>query len=101
MAAQSVFQDVSPVFSTLAPCLLIYYLGTKLENVRIVGLTGGIATGKSTLVNAIEAKLKLRMIDCDEISRMLSRKGKSGYRLMLRLLGDRAKEFVCEGDGEI
>ena len=62
---------------------------------RIFGLTGGIATGKSTLVRLVKANLdNVTIIDCDEISRKLSEKGKAGYKLIINLLGDRSEEYL-------
>jgi dephospho-CoA kinase len=48
----------------------MFFVGRKLKNVRLIGLTGGIATGKSTLVKQIKKNLeKLKIIDCDEIAK--------------------------------
>lgn len=51
---------------------------------RIFGLTGGIATGKSTLVKLVRKNLEIvQIIDCDEIGRTLALKGQKGYQLYL------------------
>lgn len=93
--AQFVFRSISPFFSTLLPAIIIFLMSRRLENVRILGLTGGISTGKSTLVRLIKANLNnVTIIDCDEISRKLSEKGQSGYSLIVSLLGDRAEEYL-------
>lgn len=92
--AQTLFRPITPFFSTLLPCILMFFIGKKLEKVRILGLTGGIATGKSTLVRLIKANLNTEVIDCDEISRRLSDKGRPGYKFILGMLGDRAEEFL-------
>jgi dephospho-CoA kinase len=48
----------------------MYLIGRKLKMIRIFGLTGGIATGKSTLVKMMMKNLpKLVLIDCDKITR--------------------------------
>jgi dephospho-CoA kinase len=48
----------------------------KFEKVRILGITGSIATGKSTLTRLIRDNYKdMDIIDCDEISRKLRKKG--------------------------
>ena len=44
-----------------------------------IGLTGGIASGKSTLANALQ-QLGIPVIDADLVSRELMRPGESGYR---------------------
>ena len=70
-------------------------MSQRFETVRIFGLTGGIATGKSTLVRLVKANLdSVTIIDCDEISRKLSEKDKAGYKLILNLLGDRSEEYL-------
>ena len=47
-----------------------------------VGITGGIATGKSTATDFF-AKKGIDIIDADEISRDLQKKGQIGYELSL------------------
>lgn len=47
------------------PAICFYFATTRLEKVRVFGLTGGIATGKSTLIKLIKANLDLAVIDCD------------------------------------
>jgi len=50
--------------------LIIFFIGRRLQKVRIFGLTGGIATGKSTLGRQMKKNLpKLKIIDCDEITK--------------------------------
>ncbi len=44
-----------------------------------IGLTGGIASGKSTLANALQ-QLGIPVIDADLVSRELMQPGESGYR---------------------
>lgn len=40
---------------------------------RIVGLTGGIATGKSTVTNVVK-RSGVPVIDCDEVAHLVSKK---------------------------
>lgn len=63
--------ELNPFLTMLLPCLTIYFLGKKLQTVRILGLTGGIATGKSTLVSKMIESLndEIYVIDCDKINR--------------------------------
>jgi dephospho-CoA kinase len=56
--------------------------------VIIIGLTGGIACGKSTLVKGLKDNLELKIIDCDEISRSVSLPGHGGYNYIMKILGD-------------
>ncbi len=65
-----------PFFAVLLPCILGLIITLKFEKVRILGITGGIATGKSTLTRLIKDNFKnIDIIDCDDISRKLRRKG--------------------------
>lgn len=49
LLAKTVFISVHPLWTTLLPCLGIYFVVKRLKGIRVFGLTGGIATGKSTL----------------------------------------------------
>jgi dephospho-CoA kinase len=40
-----------------------------VSRIKIIGLTGGIGCGKSTVSNYLVTKYKLKIIDCDLISR--------------------------------
>ena len=88
--AKYVFDEIHPALTTLLPCLAIYFIGSKIKSIRIFGLTGGIAAGKSTLVHSMTSHLEdeLVLIDCDKINRELSYKGNSGYKLILDMLKD-------------
>lgn len=54
---------------------------------RVIGLTGGIASGKST-VSAYLAKKGAYVIDADKISRGLSKPGKPGHQMIAQEFGD-------------
>ena len=62
----------------------------------VAGLTGGIATGKST-VAAILEEAGARLIDADRIARDAVRKGAPAYHDTVAHFG----EAVLQGDGEI
>jgi dephospho-CoA kinase len=53
---------------------------------RVIGLTGGIASGKST-VSAYLSKKGVKVIDADKISRNLSKPGKPGYQMIAQEFG--------------
>lgn len=59
-----------------------------------VGITGGIATGKSTATDFF-AKKGIDIIDADEISRDLQKKGQIGYEAILKKYGS---EFLTNAD---
>jgi len=64
--------------------------------VKVIGLTGGIATGKST-VSAILKKAGAVIIDADRIARQVVKKGLPAYREILDNFG----ESILLPDGEI
>ena len=61
----------------------------------IVGLTGGIATGKST-VSKIFKELGCQVIDADQIARE-GRRFKATGQAIWQLLEDLARSRVCNG----
>lgn len=62
----------------------------------IIGLTGGIATGKSTVAEMLRG-LGARIIDADELARRAVQKGTSGYGKVVALFGAE----ILGDDGEI
>ncbi len=67
-----------------------------MKRIRYLGLTGGIASGKSTVARLFE-KHGAFTIDADEISRIVMRKGGSAYDEIVDFFG---KE-ILQPDGEI
>ena len=63
---------------------------------RVIGVTGGIASGKSNVCNIIE-NMGYSIIDCDQISYRLSKKGLPIYDVILEKFG---KEYLLD-NGEI
>lgn len=64
---------------------------------QIVGVTGGIATGKTTVIEYLRSK-GYATIDCDALSRGLSVRGTRGYAEILEEFGDK---YVCKHSGEL
>ena len=56
----------------------------RIKIVRVVGITGGIASGKTVATDALR-RAKFNVIDADEISRKLFGKGTDGEKLLLSL----------------
>lgn len=69
---------------------------TPCKSYKIIGLTGGIATGKSTVSSILEEK-GYRVIDADKIARRVVEPGKEAYRELLDHFG---RDIVHE-DGEL
>ncbi|KAJ2703909.1 Dephospho-CoA kinase [Coemansia sp. IMI 203386] len=63
----------------------------------IVGLTGGIATGKSTASKALQS-LEIPVIDADVIARQVLEPGEVSYKLVVKHFG---KEILQEPNGSI
>ena len=61
----------------------------------IIGLTGGIATGKSTAAEYLKEK-GARIIDADQISHQISRRGEKGWQLVVDEFGDQ----ILQENGE-
>ncbi len=61
----------------------------------IIGLTGGIATGKSTAAEYLNKK-GAKVIDADQISHKISQKGEKGWKLVVNEFG----EGILREDGE-
>ena len=61
----------------------------------IIGLTGGIATGKSTAAEYLERK-GAKIIDADQISHKVTQKGEKGWQLVVDEFGER----ILREDGE-
>ncbi|KAL5983813.1 hypothetical protein ACLOJK_017907 [Asimina triloba] len=66
------------------------------EKMRIVGLTGGIASGKSTVSNLFKAS-GIPVVDADVIARDVVRKGTGGWKKVVATFGDE----ILQENGEI
>ena len=71
-------------------------LSTRRSFVQVIGLTGGIASGKST-VSRILKNAGAVIIDADRIARDVVKKGLPAYREIIDSFGDK----VLAPDGEI
>jgi dephospho-CoA kinase len=67
-----------------------------MKKIRYLGLTGGISCGKSTVAKFFE-KLGAYIIDADEISRAVMKKGGSAYADVVNFFGDK----ILDNNGEI
>jgi dephospho-CoA kinase len=60
----------------------------KFRKLQVIGLTGGIACGKSTLVKELSTKLKARVLDCDKINHRLQEPGQPCYEAIINEFGE-------------
>ena len=68
----------------------------KHTKCMIIGLTGGIASGKST-VSSILIEKGFRVIDSDKISREVVQTGKPAYKAVVNFFG----EIILDNDGSL
>ena len=59
----------------------------RQSDVKVIGLTGGIATGKSTVANIIK-EYGYRVIDADKIARDVVERGQPAYKEIVNNLGE-------------
>lgn len=55
---------------------------------KVIGLTGGVGTGKSTVAKVLADKFNAYLIFTDDIARDLMRKGEISYRLVVEYFGE-------------
>ena len=59
------------------------------NNQRIIGLTGGIASGKTTITNYIRKHKNIPILDADHLSRELIKPNTYGYKKILDYFGNK------------
>lgn len=88
ISGKTVFQDLHTLISTALPIATMYLIDVLVGDVRVIGVTGGIACGKSTLVNYIKQNYEIKIIDCDEISKKQRLPGGPAYNYIVREFGE-------------
>ena len=61
---------------------------------KVIGITGGVGSGKSAVLHAIGESYRCRMLLADDIANYLKEPGQSCYEPLVKLLG---KEVLNEG----
>ena len=64
---------------------------------KIIGITGGVGSGKSEVIRWLEKKEKTEVLLADEVGHLLMKQGQMCYRAVLDLFG----ENVLGEDGEL
>ena len=57
---------------------------------KVLGITGGVGSGKSTVLNYLKVSYGAYLIECDEVARQLQEPGETCYRPMIELFGIQA-----------
>lgn len=65
--------------------------------VKVIGITGGVGSGKSTVLRLIEQKYNACIIMADDVARELMEKGRSAYLQVVEFFG----EDILDADGSI
>ena len=60
---------------------------SKVYFMKIIGITGGVGSGKSALLAAIQEEFHCRVLLADEIAHYLKEPGQSCYEPLIKLLG--------------
>lgn len=64
---------------------------------RLIGITGGVGAGKSTILEYIKAHYLCRIYLADEVAHVVKEPGQPCYRALVKLLG----RDILEEDGQI
>ncbi|EGR34592.1 hypothetical protein IMG5_006200 [Ichthyophthirius multifiliis] len=82
------FEEIQIFIRISISIVLIFvsiYIGSKIN---IIGLTGGIACGKSWACEYFQHNLGIEIIDCDKLSRRIYIKQQPAYQKLLKYFGD-------------
>ena len=71
------------------------------NNQRRIGLTGGIASGKSTITNYIRKNKDIPILDADNLSRELMKPNTYGYKKILEYFGNQIIDNKNNSEKEI
>ncbi|KAG7813479.1 hypothetical protein KL921_001025 [Ogataea angusta] len=66
----------------------------------VLGLTGGIASGKSTVSKRLQEEHHITVIDADKIARQIVEPGRPAYKQIVRYFGDKIPDLVLP-DGSL
>lgn len=58
-----------------------------MENMKIIGITGGVGAGKTQVLSYIEAHYRCRIVRADEAAHLLYEPGQECYQKLVGLLG--------------
>lgn len=64
---------------------------------RVIGVTGGVGSGKSFVLNYIEEHFDARVVKADDVGHLLMMPGQACYEPVIRLFGD----WIVNEDGSL
>lgn len=64
---------------------------------KVIGITGAVGSGKSSLLSVLEEKFPVRLIRADELGHEIYKKNSKGYKSIVSHFGDE----IVDSDGEI
>ena len=84
-----------PEDSTLEEMNTFWDEAKKLEKVQVWGITGGIASGKSTVAQYFK-ELGFPVVDADQIAHQLLEEGQEGHQAVLHRFGTASRDALRE-----
>lgn len=70
----------------------------RQSKLKVIGITGGVGSGKSQILSELEKLCVCRIIRADELAKALEKKGEVCYEALIKLLG---RDILSEEDEEI
>lgn len=70
----------------------------KFQNKYVIGLTGGIGSGKSMVLNLLKEHFNAEIIDADKIGHSILNYGTKGYMLVIKAFG---KDIITNNDEKV
>lgn len=64
-----------------------YVRGRRMIELKVLGITGGVGAGKSTVLSYLEQKYHARVIQADEVGRLLQTPGHACYDRIVETFG--------------
>ena len=61
---------------------------TQSKKIKVLGITGGVGAGKSTVLDYLKRRYGARVLQCDEAAKILQEPGGSCYRPVAELFGE-------------
>lgn len=70
------------------PTILMLVIIWACSKAQLIGITGGISCGKSTVTNYFKNNFNIPIIDCDVLARVVVEPGKPAYKKIVKYFGN-------------